>query len=65
MIEFRRMSFLEGLLLVIPSRRRAYEAQLHAAIKELVDDPRLPCRIEGKTIPHGFGVQEPRRWVKP
>lgn len=56
MIEFRRMGILERLLLLIPFHRRAYEARLHAAITTLVANPELPCKIEGRTIPHGFGL---------
>jgi hypothetical protein len=55
MITFRRMSLWQRLLLRIPSRRRAYEASLLAAITTLVRDPSLPCEIEGRVIPHGFG----------
>ena len=56
MITFRRMSLWQRLLLRLPSRRRAYEANMLAAMTILMRDPSLPCEIEGRVIPHGFGA---------
>ncbi len=48
MINFRRMSIFERLLLCLSRKRRqTYDAQLLAAIERLVADPELPCAIEG------------------
>jgi hypothetical protein len=49
------MTFIERLLLLIPSRRRTYEARMLKIMAVLMRDPTLPCKVEGVIIPHGFG----------
>ena len=43
------------LCLVWPAYRRRRDAALREAIRELVQDPSLPCMIEGRVIPNGYG----------
>ena len=56
MIRLRRRTLLESFLRLVPSIRRQQDADLHAAIKRLIDDPDLPCEIEGHFIPNGRGA---------
>jgi hypothetical protein len=60
-IVFRKQTLAERFLLLMPSRRRASEERLGQAIAAL-DDPTLPCVIEGRVIPDGFGsfIEPPR-----
>ena len=55
MIKLRRRTRLERLLRIVPAIRRRQDADLKAAIKRLVDDPDLPCEIDGIVIPNGRG----------
>jgi hypothetical protein len=55
MIQFRRRTWLERIQRLVPAIRRRQDADLRAAIKRLVEDPDLPCEIEGKYIPNGRG----------
>ena len=57
MIEFRPRTLRERFWrLVSPTRRRRQDAALEEAIRELVGDPSLPCMIEGRVIPNGYGT---------
>ena len=56
MIRLRTRTLLERLLRLVPSIRRQQDADLKAAITRLVDDPDLPCEIDGHTIPNGRGA---------
>jgi hypothetical protein len=40
---------------MIPAVRRRQDAALAAAVRRLVDDPNLPCEIDGIVIPDGWG----------
>jgi hypothetical protein len=56
MISFKRRSFLDQLRRWLsPRYRRESDARLKAAISALVNDPSLPCEIEGVVIPNGYG----------
>lgn len=55
MITFERRSLWQSLLRLIPAERRRQDARLEQAIARLVADPTLPCVIEGRIIPDGFG----------
>jgi hypothetical protein len=55
---FRRMSWFERLRIRFSRKRRmAYENDLNATIKYLVENPDKPCVIEGVLIRDGFGKQ--------
>lgn len=56
MIEFRRRSLWQRLLRLIPAFRRRQDAALREVIERLVDDPSLPCVIEGRLVPNGYGA---------
>jgi hypothetical protein len=55
MIRLRHRTLLERLMRLVPAIRRRQDNDLQAAIKQLVDDPDLPCEINGKLIPNGRG----------
>lgn len=55
MIRLERRKRLQRLLRIIPAIRRRQDAALAAAIRALVDDPDLPCEIDGVVIPNGRG----------
>lgn len=55
MIAFQRRGWWATLLRLIPAQRRRQDARLEAAIWRLVADPSLPCLIEGRLVPHGYG----------
>lgn len=61
MITFRRMSIIDRLLLLLPSRKRAYDRDMLDAMTRLINNPFLPCEIDGRVIPHGFGSS----WTSP
>ena len=50
MIEFRGRTPWEQIARLWPPYRRQSDEALRAAIKQLVDDPALPCVIEGQLI---------------
>lgn len=55
MITFRRRTLREEFLRLFPRYRRQQDAALKEAIKRLVDEPDLPCKIDGVEILDGFG----------
>ena len=55
MIRLRRRTLLARLLRFVPAIRRREDANLAEAIRRLVDDPDLPCEIDGIVIPNGRG----------
>lgn len=55
LIRLRRRTLFERLLRIVPAIQRRQDANLKAAIKRLVDDPDLPCEIDGIVIPNGRG----------
>jgi hypothetical protein len=58
MIAFRRRTLWEQFhRLVSPSYRRQQDVALYRAIGQMVNDPSLPCEIEGRLIPNGYGNQ--------
>jgi hypothetical protein len=54
MIELRKRTWQERLRRLWPPYRRQSDAALAMAIKQLVDDPTLPCVIEGRIIVSSF-----------
>jgi hypothetical protein len=60
MIALRRRTLWERLLRIVPAVRRKQDTKLKAAIKRLMDDPELPCAIEGTIIPNGWGGYDRR-----
>jgi hypothetical protein len=57
MIHLKSMTLRKRLLcLVWPAYRRRHDAALREAIRALVQDPSLPCMIEGRLIPNGYGA---------
>jgi hypothetical protein len=58
MIEFRPLTACEQFLrLIWPPYRRREEAAMEDAIRRLVDDPALPCVIDGRVVPNGYGAE--------
>ena len=55
MIRLHRRTFFARLLRIVPAIRQRQDANLAAAIKRLIDDPDLPCEIDGVVIPNGRG----------
>jgi hypothetical protein len=55
MIRLTRRTTWQRLLRIVPAIRRRQDAELAAAIRRLVDDPDLPCEIDGVVIPNGRG----------
>jgi hypothetical protein len=55
MITFRKRTFVEKLLRLIPSYRRRMDRQLYEAIKFLVENPDAPCMIDSTIVPNGWG----------
>ena len=55
MIVFRRRTLWEKLLRIFPSVRRRQDAALEESIRRLVENPWMPCEIEGQVIRNGFG----------
>lgn len=55
MITFRKRSIIEQLLRVFPSVRKRQDEGLRSAIKALMDDPDLPCVIDGVFVQDGWG----------
>jgi hypothetical protein len=65
MIEFRPRTLRDRFWrLVSPTRRRRQDAALEEAIRKLVEDPSLPCMVEGRVIPDGYGGPFFGRWEK-
>jgi hypothetical protein len=59
MIKLHRRTLLQRLLRLVPAIRRRQDADLlRAAIRRLVDDPDLPCEIDGIFIPNGRGAPQ-------
>jgi len=61
MITFKRPNPYQMLLRLIPAYRRRQDAKLREAVAQLMADPSLPCVIEGKLIPNGYGSTAPDR----
>jgi hypothetical protein len=61
MNKLRRRNLLGRLLRIVPAIWRRQDANLEAAIKRLVDDPDLPCEIDGIIIPNGRGGRSNER----
>jgi len=59
MMVFKQRTLWGRLLRLIPSRRRRQDAALEAAITRLMNDPGLPCVVEGTLIPNGYGIHDP------
>jgi hypothetical protein len=58
MIEFRPLTACERFSrLIWPPYRRRKEAAMEDAIRRLVDDPSLPCVIDGRVVPNGYGAE--------
>ena len=55
MIRFHKGSAWERLLRLIPFFKRRQDQRLRLAITALVENPNLPCEIEGVVIPNGWG----------
>lgn len=55
MIVFREMTLLERFKCLWPSYRREKDAKLEEAIRQLMENPKLPCIIGDKFIPDGYG----------
>jgi hypothetical protein len=55
MISLRRRTTWERLLRIIPAIRRRQDAAVRLAIQRLMNDPDLPCEVEGLVIPNGRG----------
>ena len=55
MIQLRERTLRQRLTRLWPPARRRQDAALEAAIRKLVDDPSLPCMVDGVLIPHGYG----------
>jgi len=56
MIAFRRRTVWQRIVRLIPAQRRQQDAEVEDAIRRLMADPSLPCEIEGRVIPDGYGV---------
>jgi hypothetical protein len=60
LIELRQRTLLERLMRLIPSERRRQDEALVRAIKVLVDNPGMACRIDGHLIlPSALVRKEP------
>ena len=57
------MTLLEGFWRLWPPYRRRHDAALKEAIRDLVNDPSLPCMIGDTIIPDGYGSAPP--WMRP
>jgi hypothetical protein len=55
MIRLTQRTPWQRLLRIVPAIRRRQDAGLEEAIRKLVDDPDLPCEIDGVVIPNGRG----------
>ncbi len=57
MIAFRPRTLWESLRYTFsPAYRRQRDDAMQQAIRELVEQPDLPCSVDGRVIPDGFGV---------
>lgn len=57
MITFKRRALWDKIRCIYPPYRREQDARIEAAISVLIDDPSMPCNIEGEIIPNGYGGQ--------
>lgn len=61
MIAFERMGLLERIKRVLsPSYRRKRDAEMKEALRYLVENPGVPCMVDGEIIPDGYGYNPPR-----
>ena len=61
MIEFRVMAPRSRFLrLVWPPNRRGQDEAMREAIRVLVENPELPCAVEKRLVPDGWGGDRQR-----
>lgn len=59
MISFQRRSLIDTIKYhLFPAYRAKSDADLKASIKELLDDPALPCSVEGALIQNGYSLPQ-------
>ena len=59
MIVFRRVSIFERLVYaILPKARARRDASVRSGIKALMNDPSLPCEVDGHFIPNGYGLDQ-------
>ena len=56
MITFRKQTLWERVLLRIsPEYKREHNERMRAMFRYLIDNPDIPCKIEGEIISNGRG----------
>ena len=56
MITFRKQTLWERVLLRIsPTYKRKHDERMRAVLRYLLDNPDMPCKIEGEISPNGRG----------